>query len=460
MTHMQSLPAKTSTPRPRLFLALTSLLGGLLLASHGLALEGRVLDGNDKKPLAGAMVTLGDTVSLTDDQGRYHFADPADKSTLEGKQVLARAIGHGRAASPLTAAMTTVADIVLTPQQVNGLYLSFYGIGSKVLRNKALDLIDRTQLNSLVIDVKGDRGMIPYPSRVQLSKEIGGREVTTVRDMPAQLQALKDKGVYLIARIVVFKDDLLAKAKPELAVKRANGKVFRDLEGLAWVEPSSKEVWAYNIDIAEEAAAMGFDEIQFDYMRFPDTPGLKFNIEYNQTNRVAAISGFLAAARERLTPYNVFLSADIFGYVAWNENDTFIGQTLDAVAEHVDYLCPMLYPSGFMWGIPNYRNPVAHPYEIVNITLAQAIKRSAISPLRYRPWLQAFKDYAFDRRPFTATEIKSQIKASEDVGVSGWLLWNPRNAYTDAGLIAGGNASAQVAKETAPSAAAITPVAQ
>ncbi len=272
MMHLQCPPARTSRQLSRFFLALTSLVGALLMTGHALALDGLVLDGDAKKPLAGAMVTLGDTVCLTDEQGRYHFDAPTDKSNLEGKQVLARAIGYGRAAASLNAATTTVSDILLSPQRVNGLYLSFYGIGSKVLRNKALDLIERTPLNALVIDIKGDRGMIPFPSRVQLSKEIGGREVTTVRDMPGQLQALKAKGIYLIARIVVFKDDLLAKAKPELAVKRNNGSLFRDREGLSWVEPSSKEVWAYNIDIAEEAAAMGFDEIQFDYVRFPDTP--------------------------------------------------------------------------------------------------------------------------------------------------------------------------------------------
>lgn len=449
MTHLR----KTSRPLPCFLLALTSLAGVLLLTTPVLALDGRVLDGGSQKPLAGAMVTLGDTVMLTDEQGRYHFDGQTDKSNLEGKQVLVRAIGYGRAAVSLTAATTTADDILLSPQRVNGVYLSFYGIGSKLLRHKALDLIERTALNALVIDIKGDRGMIPYPSRIPLAQEIGAREVTTVRDMPAQLQELKAKGIYLIARIVVFKDDLLAKAKPELAVKKGGGRLFRDQEGLSWVDPSRQEVWTYNLDIAEEAATMGFDEVQFDYVRFPDTTGLKFQVENNQENRVAAISGFLAAAHERLIPYNVFLSADIFGYVAWNENDTFIGQTLDAVAANVDYLCPMLYPSGFMYGIPNYRNPVEHPYEIVNHTLAEAVKRSGISPLRYRPWLQAFKDYAFDRRHFKAAEIKSQIKASEDVGVSGWLLWNPRNAYTDVGLVED-KPSLQVAKEAAPAAGA------
>lgn len=434
----------------RFFCVVLSLLAFLLLAGQAQALDGRVLDAATKKPLAGALVTLGEVLVKTDEQGRYHFDDQGDSSALDGKPLLARAIGYGRTAVTLYGGgKAVVADLQLSAQHVKGLYLSVYGIGDRGLRHKAVDLIERTQLNALVIDVKGDRGLIPYPSKVPLAQDIGARGVTTVRDMPAQLQELRAKGIYLVARIVVFKDDPLAKAKPEYAVKKANGSLFRDREGLAWVEASHQEVWQYNLDIAAEAAAMGFDEIQFDYVRFPDTVGLKFSMENKEANRVAAIAGFLGAARERLKPYNVFISADIFGYVAWNENDTFIGQTLSAVAAHVDYLCPMLYPSGFMFGIPRYRDPVAHSYEIVNLTLLQAIKRSGISPLRYRPWLQAFKDYAFDRRKFGQEEIASQIKASDDAGASGWLLWNPRNAYSEAGIPLE-SAPTELAKQAVP----------
>ncbi len=452
-------PCPLSFPR---LLATVTCLVCVLFATSTLALDGRVLDSATKKPLPGAMVTLGNTVIKTDEQGRYHFDDPTDMPPPEGKQVLARAIGYGRTSIKVSAAAAPVADLLLAPQQVNALYLSFYGIGSKELRHKALDLIDRTQLNALVIDIKGDRGMIPYPSTIPLAKEIGARAVTTVRDMPAQLQELKGQGIYLIARIVTFKDDLLAKARPALAIKKADGRLFRDREGLSWVDPSLSEVWQYNLDIAAEAAAMGFDEIQFDYVRFPDTVGLKFAVENKEANRVAAIAGFLGMARERLKSYNVFLSADIFGYVVWNENDTYIGQTLAGVSANVDYLCPMLYPSGFMFGIPHYRNPVANSYEIVNHTLLEAIKRSGISPKRYRPWLQAFKDYAFDRRPFGAAEVSLQIKASEDAGASGWLLWNPRNAYTDAGIPVD-KAPRQLNKQVTPTpdtTAEATPVAQ
>jgi len=160
-----------------------------------------------------------------------------------------------------------------------------------------------------------------------------------------------------------------------------------------------------------------------------------FNQPNTEANRVAAIGGFLAAARERLIPYNVFLSADLFGYVAWNQNDTDIGQTLAAVAPSVDYLSLMLYPSGFQFGIPGYRNPVQAPYETVHLTLKRASQRTGLPATRFRPWLQAFKDYAFDRRHFSDEEIRAQIRASEKFGSTGWMLWNPRNAYSDAGLL-------------------------
>jgi hypothetical protein len=154
-----------------------------------------------------------------------------------------------------------------------------------------------------------------------------------------------------------------------------------------------------------------------------------YAVPNTQANRVAAITGFLAAARKRLTPYNVFIAADVFGYVAWNENDTSIGQDLEEIIGVVDYLSLMLYPSGYRYGIPGYTDPVQHPYEIVYRTLRRAIDRTGVSPLRFRPWLQAFRDYAFDRRPFDADEIGAQVRAAEQAGSDGWMLWNPHNVY-------------------------------
>ena len=276
--------------------------------------------------------------------------------------------------------------------------------------------------------------MITYKSGIPLATEIGAQKLVIVKDIKGLLATLKEKGIYTIARIVVFKDNVLGAARPDLAIKTANGQLWRDREGLVWMDASKKEVWDYNIDIAEEAARNGFDEIQFDYVRFPDQKGPVFSVENTETNRVNAISGFLQEARRRLVPYNVFLSADIFGYVAWNLNDTFIGQRLDSIAASVDYLDLMLYPSGFQFGIPGYTNPVEHPYEIISRTLERARVRSGIPAVRFRPWLQGFRDYAFDKRNFFGPEIRTQINAAESFGAGGWMLWNPRNAYLSQGL--------------------------
>ncbi len=154
-------------------------------------------------------------------------------------------------------------------------------------------------------------------------------------------------GVYLIARIVVFKDNPRALAAPALAVKNSGGSIWRDREHLAWVDPFQPAVWSYNLDIAEEAARKGFDEIQFDYVRFPDARGLVFSQPNHRENRVRAIGGFFREARRRLAPLHVFIAGDIFGYVCWNQGDTDIGQQLEKVVNEVDYVCPMLYPSDF-----------------------------------------------------------------------------------------------------------------
>jgi len=386
----------------------------------------RVVDQLTGEAVQGASVVLDGKVLAADEQGIF----PVSKG---GGKLGAKAPGYGRAdltlAEPLPEGLT---EVRLAPMNPKALYLSFYGVGSKALRDPALKMIEETELNALVIDVKGDRGMIPYRSSVALSTEIGAQRIITVRDIGGLLASFKQKDIYTIARIVVFKDDLLATARPDLAVKTPAGGPWRDREKLAWVDPFRREVWNYNIQIAEEAAKLGFDEIQFDYVRFPDSRSPRFSQPNTEEGRVGAIAGFLQEAKARLAPYNVFVAADIFGYVCWNLNDTDIGQKLDPIASAVDYLSPMLYPSGFQFGIPGYRNPVKNPHEIIFLSLKKAQERTKISPVRFRPWLQAFKDYAFDRRHFNGKELRDQISASEKFGSQGWMLWNPVNQYTTA----------------------------
>jgi hypothetical protein len=391
------------------------------------ALSGvRVVDQSTGQAVEGATVVLDGKILAADDQGNF----PVSKG---GGKLGVKAPGYNRVEQTLTDPLPQgLSEVRLAPMTPKALYLSFYGVGSKALRDPALKMLEETELNALVIDVKGDRGMIPYRSSVPLSAEVGGQRIITVRDMDGLMASFKEKGIYTIARIVVFKDDLLATARPDLAVKTPAGGLWRDREKLAWVDPFRKEVWNYNIQIAEEAAKLGFDEIQFDYVRFPDSRSPRFSQPSTEEGRVQAIAGFLKEAKARLAPYNVFVAADIFGYVCWNLNDTDIGQKLDPIASAVDYLSPMLYPSGFQFGIPGYRNPVQNPYEIIYLSLKKAQERTKISSVRFRPWLQAFKDYAFDRRQFNGKELRDQISASEKFGAQGWMLWNPVNQYTTA----------------------------
>jgi len=396
------------------------------VSASATAYGGTVIDASTKKPIEGAFVTLGNTVVRSDSNGKFQIDGSGDRLGI-------RAYGHSRlevAASILTNGTPILLDSFIP----KAIYLSFFGIGNKQLRESALSLIRDTELNAMVIDIKGDRGKIAFKSAIPLAAEVGAQEIITIKDINSLVRNLHAKGIYTIARIVVFKDDALALERPDLAVKTAGGAIWKDREGLAWTNPFSKTVWDYNIDLAVEAARAGFDEIQFDYVRFPDTTGLVYPVPNTEKNRVDAISGFFSEARKKLIPYNVFLSADIFGYVLWNTNDTYIGQKLENLAADLDYISPMLYPSGFKFGLPGYSNPVHNPGQIVYLSLEKAIKRTGLSAIRFRPWLQAFRDYAFDRTPFQEEAIRAQIDAAGNFGSDGWMLWNPRNIYTKNGL--------------------------
>ncbi len=397
----------------------------LMAASAGAAYIGKVVDAKTKAPVEDALITLASEVAHTGKDGTFRIEG-------SGETLKLRAPGYARREVATAELKEPNAEIPLPPFKPQALYLTVYGAWSSKLRGAALETIEKNKMNALVIDIKGDRGYIPFKVDLPLAEEVrahvGIEKTAIIKDMKALVADLKAKGLYLIARIVVFKDDPLAAARPQWAVKMNNG-VFKDRERLRWVDPFIKDVWDYNIAIAKIGAELGFDEIQFDYVRCPDKKGVVFSEPNTMENRTRAISGFLKAAHEALAPYNVMVSADIFGYVFWNLDDTGIGQTVQDAVNAVDVVCPMLYPSGYHLGIPNYRNPVQHPYEIVYLTLKNGQNRTGVSPLRFRPWLQAFRDYAFHGGDFGEARIQTQIKAAEKFGSSGWMFWNPRNIY-------------------------------
>ena len=390
---------------------------------------GVVIDAVTRAPLPNAIVTVGGAEIRTDARGA--FRAPIVAATA----IRVRAYGYGRREAAIDALRQPPAEIALVPFQPKAVYLSVFGIGSRTLREAVLDLVETTELNALVIDVKGDRGLIAYRSAIPLASQVGAQRVITIPDLPGLLSTLRQRGIYTIARVVAFKDDPVASARPDLAVHRRDGSLYRDREGLAWTDPHAAEVRAYNIAVAREAALAGFDEIQFDYARLPDTTGLVFREPDTQQHRTAAIGGFLSEARRALLPYNVFLAVDIFGYVCWNADDTGIGQQLERIVEAVDYVSPMLYPSSFQFGIPGFRNPLQHPDEIVRKSLQRAVERTGLPAMRFRPWLQAFPDYAFGGRSFTNGEVRAQIIGADSIGTNGWMLWNPRNRYLRSDLL-------------------------
>lgn len=412
----------------RMKLALLSLLFLLPAISVGRGQSshdicGQVIDADSRKPIDGAWVVSGESVTRTNREGRFRLPQ-------KGPSIAIRAVGYSR----LQLAPRPEMQIALNRLQVRGLYLSFWGVSSPLLRNGVLDTVTKAHLNTIVIDIKGDRGFISYPTHCALALEAGANKIITIRDPNTLLVDLHRRGIYVIARIVVFKDNALARSRPDLAVKTSSGKLFVDREGLAWTDPFNRTVWNYNIALAIEATREGFDEIQFDYVRFPDQKGLVLAQQNTEGNRRKAISTFLSKAQKRLNLYNVFVSADNFGYVCWNLGDTGIGQCFADIGPVVDYISPMLYPSSFQFGIPGLRNPLNDPYRIVFASLERARSRTGFSSLTFRPWLQAFSDYAFDRRKFGKFELEQQIRAAQDAGASGWLLWDPKNRYSTESL--------------------------
>ncbi|HEX2953633.1 MAG TPA: putative glycoside hydrolase, partial [Bacillota bacterium] len=244
--------------------------------------------------------------------------------------------------SPARPAVTSVS----TPTNVKGVYVTGWIAGAPKSMASVINFVDKTEVNSVVIDVKDDEGTLSYKSNVPLAVQTNAGE-RKVSDIVALLKTLREHNIYPIARIVTFKDPHLAAARPDMAVQDKNGGYWKDRKGLKWVDPYDKEVWKYNVDIAEEAMSYGFKEIQFDYVRFT-SDGIIRNCLYSHsdgTPKEDVIKNFLSYAKERLKKYNAIISADVFGLTLSAEDDLGIGQKIEKVGSAVDVLSPMVYPS-------------------------------------------------------------------------------------------------------------------
>lgn len=316
------------------------------------------------------------------------------------------------------------------PDRIHGVYLNGWCAGSPEKVQRLLKAVEAGYLNTVVIEIKDDTGLISYPSRVPLALALGAAG-DKIADPQALLTTLHERGVYVIARLCVFKDSILAGKRPETSIYGPNGQPWRDAKGLRWVDPYDRQAWTYNVDIAVEAAQLGFDEIQFDYVRFPDTPHLN-TLRYpdrDSRTRVEVIRDFLAYARERLAPLGVRVSADVFGLVTSSEEDLGIGQRLEELAEVVDYLSPMIYPSHYYRGEYGLADPEGAPYTTVYYAALDGVlrlKTAGYEAKKLVPWLQDFSL----RKKYGPQEILYQIKALQDVGVEDWYLWNAGSQYT------------------------------
>ena len=334
-----------------------------------------------------------------------------------------------------------LSDDPRTPTEAKGIYITGAVAGTEQTMPKLTELVENSSLNAMVIDIKNDAGEVTYQMGLPLSQEIGA-EVRYMSDLPEMIRQLKEKGIYLIARIVAFKDPILAEKKPEYAVKNADGSVFHDNNGLAWVNPYNEEVWNYLIDLSKQAAELGFDEIQYDYIRFSTAKGIAeadFGAESEGKTKQDAITGFLTRAYETLAPMGVYVSADVFGTIICNESDgRLIGQDYVEMAKHCDYICPMVYPSHYVNDAYGIDVPDAKPYELIYAAMADgeaklAAAREADASVhlaKQRPWLQAFTaTWVKGHITYRGAQLADQIRGAADAGVQEWLLWNASNNY-------------------------------
>lgn len=349
------------------------------------------------------------------------------------------------------------------PAIIKAVYATAYSIGSPKKRQYFVDLIKNTELNAIMIDIKDYSGYVLYDTKNPEVLQNKTKEVRIVK-INAAIKEFHDAGIYVIARQTVFQDPALAKSRPDLAVKsKKNGGLWHDYKGLAWIDPSSEEVWKYNLSIAQDAKTRGFDEINFDYIRFASDGNLadmQFSSYDGKTPKHLIIKSFFKFMSERLT--GIKTSADLFGLVTVVNGDLGIGQVLEDAAQYFDYIAPMIYPSHFASGFAGYKNPAAYPGEVVTESLEKALLKFA--PLKkktvatttatttqvaneatttpqityrakLRPWLQDFNLGA----TYDATKVRAQITATETIlgnsnRYAGWMIWNASNVYTKAAL--------------------------
>lgn len=383
----------------------------------------------------------------------YIGVPPLSDLTYHG----ASAIEVATTTAPEPAIDVRKATHVATPSAVRGIYMTSCVASTPSLRNNLMKLIDETELNSVVVDIKTYDGFISFMPESEALKPAAKGDCF-VRDMQDLIDELHARGIYVIGRVAAFQDAFMVKARPELAVKKASATstVWRDHKGIPWIDAGAKEHWDYLVLIAEESYAIGFDEINFDYIRFPSDGDMR-DISYpwaGSKEKSEVMREFYEYIWGKLSSKMV-ISADLFGMTATNEDDLNIGQILEKALPNFHYIAPMVYPSHYPKSFLGLGDPNAHVYEVVKYSMDRAVARAvatttrvalpgarigtstpaiyakpSFDPKKIRPWLQD-NNYPV---PYTAEMVRDQIRAAYDAGLDSWLLWNAGNRYTRAAL--------------------------
>jgi len=321
---------------------------------------------------------------------------------------------------------------IKTPEAVKGIYMTSWVASTNDWKEKLITFMDKSEVNAVVVDIKDYTGKISFEVTDEELKKVGS-DSSRISDIRGFVNNLHEKNIYVIARIAVFQDPFYVKYKPEVAVKRTNGEIWRDRKGLPWVDPCDQGFWDYIIKISKETEAVGFDELNFDYIRFA-SDGKMDDIDYThcepKISKADLMERFYVYLQAGLKDVGVPLSVDLFGMVSTNKDDLGIGQVLEKAAPYFDYICPMVYPSHYPPNYNGYKNPNLYPYEVIKLamdTASDRLEAASTTPLKLRPWLQDFK---LGKVIYDATMIKKEKQAVYDAGLTSWLMWDPANKYT------------------------------
>lgn len=357
-----------------------------------------------------------------------------------------------------TERVTPTVEHLATPQAVKAVYLSQCGASSETLRTSVLKLAEETEVNAIVLDLKDYTGTVSFPSETAVS----GGKGCTISDFRALVKHMHEQGIYVIGRLTVFQDPLYTKTYPERAVQRTGGGVWHDYKGLAFVDVGARPFWDYIVTLAKEAHALGVDEINFDYIRYPsDGPMKEAVYTHSQGAHADNVERFFQYLSQEIRVsqggHQPVTSADLFGMTTTNTDDLNIGQVLERALPYFDYIAPMVYPSHYPKGFNGWDNPNQHVYDIIEFSMTRAVtraqatttkvfsfaherigtstpalyKKQVYKPNVLRPWIQDF-DYGGEYGP---KEVRDQIQAAYDSGLNSWLIWSPSNRYTREALL-------------------------